>query len=142
MKETILKKNHQLPYSLHDMIINKIIIEENNIELIFENGYVETKGTYKQVDGTILLKEVDNDFCSIYLLSNNGDYGEFIGRKLNIKEFIEEFKQYSLEIVDELHGFNQVQYNGFLSLPNQENFIEYSMNFYYIGDLIYLTKEK
>lgn len=35
MKETTLEKNSKLPYSLHDMIINKILIEEDHIKFIF-----------------------------------------------------------------------------------------------------------
>lgn len=88
-----------------------------------------------------MLKEIDYDFCSIHLLSDNGHYGEFTGRKIKLKEFINEFQQYSFEVVDELYGFNQVQYSGFLSLPNKEDFIQCSMDFYYTGDLIYLTEE-
>lgn len=141
MKITKLKKNNNLPYSLHDMRINEIQLGETNITLIFENGYIEEKEPFRQVDGTIVIKNADYDFCSIHLLSKNGDYGEFSGRKISLEGFIKEFKQYSLEIVDELYGFNQVQYSGYLSLPNTEDFIEYSMDFYYTGDLIYLTKE-
>lgn len=141
MKKTILEKNSKLPYSLHDMRINKILIEDTNIKFIFENGYIENKAPFKQINGIVILKEVDYDYCSIHLLSNNDDYGEFTGRKITLKEFIEEFRQYNFEIVDELYGFNQVQYSGFLSLPNKADFIEYSMNFYYTGDFIYLTQE-
>ncbi|MDE5540122.1 MAG: hypothetical protein K2J20_06510 [Bacilli bacterium] len=141
MKETVLKNNNKLPYTLHDMRISKIIIEENDINLIFENGYVENKEPFKQIEGSVIIKEVDYDFCSIHLLSRNGKYGKFVGRKIGFKEFIEKFKKYSFEVVDELYGFNQVQYSGFLMLSNAKDFIEYSMNFYYTGDLIYLTKE-
>ncbi len=141
MKETKLKKDNKLPYSLHDMKVNEININEDNIVLIFENGYTQEKGPFKQVDGSIMIKNVDYDFCSIHLLSNNGDYGEFLGKKINLKDFINEYKQYSFEITDELYGFNQVQYTGYLSLPNREDYIEFNMNFYYTGDIIYLTKE-
>lgn len=141
MKEKILEKNNKIPYSLHDMRINKIQIAETDINFIFENGYIENKEPFNRVDGTIMIKNVDYDFCSIHLLSDNGEYGNFTGRKISLKEFVEEFKEYSFEIVDELYGFNRVQYSGYLSLPKRRDFIECSMDFYYNGDLIYLTKE-
>lgn len=141
MKETILEKNNHLPYSLHDMRVNEIQINENDIIFIFENGYIKMEEPYAQVEGTIIIKNVDYDFCSVHLLSRNGYYGRFNGKKLDIKEFVREFRQYSFEIVDELYGFNQVQYSGYLSLPNKEDVIACSMDFYYIGDLIYITKE-
>lgn len=67
MKETKLIKNNKLPYSLHDMKVNKIILNEDNVTLIFENGYIETKEPFKQVDGSIMIKNVDYDYCSIHL---------------------------------------------------------------------------
>lgn len=136
MKETILKK-HSLPYSLHDMRIKKIKTEENNITLIFENGYTETTKPYRQVNGSIIIKNADYDFCAIHLLSENGNYGSFKGKKPSLKNF----KEYSLEVVDELYGFNQAEYNGFIYLPGKENVIEYSMLFYYTGGLVYITEE-
>lgn len=140
MKKTILKKN-KLPYSLHDMIIKNILIEESNVKFIFENGFVETKEPFKQIAGEVILEEVDYDFCSVHLLSDNGNYGKFTGQKLSINNFIKEYKQFSFEVVNELYGFNRVQYSGFLSLPDKEDFIECSMEFYYAGNLIYLTEE-
>ncbi len=47
MKETKLKKDNKLPYSLHDMKVNEIKINEDNIVLIFENGYIEEKEPFK-----------------------------------------------------------------------------------------------
>lgn len=140
MKETVLEK-HSLPYSLHDMRINEIKTEGNNITLIFENGYTETTKPYRQVNGSIIIKNADYDFCAIHLLSENGNYGNFKGKKLSLKNFLKNFKEYSLEVIDELYGFNQAEYNGFIYLPDKENVIEYSMSFYYTGSLVYITEE-
>lgn len=140
MKETILEK-HNMPYSLHDMKINEIKTEGNNVTLIFENGYTETTKPYRQVNGSIIIKNVDYDFCAIHLLSENGNYGNFKGKKLSLKNFLKNFKEYSLEVIDELYGFNQAEYNGFIYLPDKENLIEYSMLFYYTGGLVYITEE-
>lgn len=142
MKETKLEKSNKLPYSLHDMRIQKIQIDENNITFIFENGYVEVKEPCQQVDGTIVIQDVDYDFCSIHLMSNNGNYGSFNGKKLKLKDFIKEYRKYSFEVVDELYGFNQLQYSGYLSLENKVDLIECCMDFHYTGDLIYITKEQ
>lgn len=141
MKETILEKNHHLPYSLHDMVIEQIEIEGDQITLHFEDGIEENKEPYRRVDGRIVIKGVDEDFGVIQLLSESGTYGSFNGRKLELKDFIKEFKEYRLEIVDELYGFNRLEYGGFLSLPECENFIEYSFALYYTGDLVYITEE-
>ncbi len=140
MKKTILQK-HNIPYSLHDMIIKEIKTEENNITLIFQNGYTETTKPYKQVNGSIIIENADYDFCAVHLLSENGNYGNFKGKKLSLENFLKNFKEYSLEVVTELYGFNQAEYNGFINLPGEENVIEYSMSFYYTGGLAYITEE-
>ncbi len=66
MKETKLKKDNKLQYSLHDMKVKEIRLNEDNVTLIFENGYIETKEPFKQVDGTIMIKIVY--FCVIIFL--------------------------------------------------------------------------
>ena len=141
MKETILEKNIKRPYSLHDMVINNIEIVGNDVKLFFEHGFTKTKDPYNQVDGSIKIKNVDFDFADIYFLSENGSYGNYNGKKITVKNFIKEYKNYSLEVVNELFGYNMVEYSGFLTIPGEENLIEFSLGFYYTGNLIYYTKE-
>lgn len=141
MKETILQKNIKIPYSLHDRRIDKIEIIEKNIKLNFECGFTETSEPYNQVEGAIIIENVDFDFGNIYLLSNNGSYGNFTGKKMDIRNFLKEYKNYYLEVVDELYGYNTVQYSGYLTLPKKVDLIEYSMSFYYTGNLVYYTEK-
>lgn len=51
------------------------------------------------------------------------------------------YPDFSLEILHELYGYNQVRYEGFLSLPDEENMIEFRMEIHYTGELIYETEE-
>ena len=140
MKETVLEKSIKQPYSLHDMIINNIEIIGNNLNLSFEHGFMKTNEPYNQVDGSIKIEDVDFDFADIYFLSENGSYGNYNGKKITIKDFLKEYKDYSLEVVNELFGYNMVEYSGFLTIPGKED-IEFSLGLYYTGNLIYYTKE-
>lgn len=87
-------------------------------------------------------KDFRKDFVSVLLLSKNGKYGKFQGYKLSLDNFLEKFKTYAFEIVDELYGYNMVEYSGFLSTPDCEDFMELSLWIYHFGDIVYETEEE
>ncbi len=133
--KTIYKYNLDLPYSLHDFHISKIHVENNNLHLIFENGFLKTLEPYPQVNGDILIQNIDLDFCFVYILK------EATYQKMELSEFINKYPNYSFEIIDELYGYNQIQYNGYLSLPNDTHLYEMMISVYYLGNIIYETVE-
>ena len=139
MKEIKLIKNDKLPYSLHDMSITGIKYDEEKFELVFEfKEGIEEKG--KKINASIKITKVDFDFSTISILSKNGYYGKFEGEKKELKDFVDENKNFKFEIVDELHGYNMVQYNGFLDLDNNDDLLECSIYIYYSGDYIYVIQ--
>ena len=48
---------------------------------------------------------------------------------------------YSFEIVDELYGYNQVLYSGYLSILETEDLVQMDISIYFTGKIIYDTKE-
>lgn len=138
---TLYKYKSDIPYSLHDMRICKIESIGNSLKLYFENGYESCKEPYQQVNGNITIEEVDYDFCFAYLLSENGSFGAFNGRKLCLLDFLKEYTNYSFEVVDESYGYNSVVYNGYLSLPERDNSIEITIAIYHLGNIIYETEQ-
>ena len=138
--ETIYDFKSTIPFSLHDMRICKIEVIDETIKLHFENGFVETKEPYKQMDGQILIEGADFDFCEIQLLSKYGRLGKFRGEKMELTDFIKKYKEFSFEVVDEMYGYNQVYYSGYLSLPKKRWLREMQMSVYYTGNIIYVTE--
>lgn len=128
-----------IPYSLHDMITNKIKITDDNIKLYFKNGFIELKSPYKQVVGNILIEKVDLDFSKVYILSSSGKYGSFKGKKMSLTNFIKKYKKFRFEIIDEIYGYNQVSYCGYLYLPNKNKLKEIIISIYYSGNIVYET---
>ncbi len=126
-----------IPYSLHDMRTSKVEIIGKNIRFYFDEGYVETKENFSQVAGNILIENVDFDFSYIHFLSDNGAYGDFIGKKMEIPKFMKDYNHFSFEIVDETYGYHTIVYAGYLSLPNKEHLIDMSISLYYTGNIIY-----
>ena len=46
----------QIPYSLHDMRVKKIIIQDKTIVLEFEDGYEKLTEPFEQVEGNITIE--------------------------------------------------------------------------------------
>ena len=139
---TRFKQQTDLPYSLHDMVVNKITCQNELVRLKFNHIYIKTKETYQHVNGKITIEKVDIDCACVLLLSNFGLYGVFEGKKMSLEDFIDKYDEYSFEIVDEMYGFNQVEYIGYLSFPKKEDLIQMSLSLYFTGDIVYETEER
>lgn len=139
---TKFKQQTNIPYSLHDMVVNQITLQNDCVHLRFEHGYVSTKEPYPQVDGNVIIEKVDTDCACVLLLSNLGQYGNFKGKKISLHDFIEQYTEFSFEIVDEMYGFHQVEYIGYLHLPKKGKSIQMSLSMYFTGDIVYETEEK
>lgn len=136
---TRYKQKIDVPFGLHDMYVNKITIQNNSVHFQFENGYVSMQEPYPQVNGNLTIEKVDFDFACVLLLSKNGQYGAFNGRKMTLEEFLDKYIEFRFEIVDEMYGYNQVEYSGYLSVPKRNDLIQMSLSMYFNGDVIYET---
>lgn len=81
---TEYKHNPPIPYSLHDMRVKKIIIQDKTIALEFEDGYVKLTEPFEQVEGNITIEGVDFDCTCVMLQSKWGNNGKFNGEKLEL----------------------------------------------------------
>lgn len=134
----IIKPEFPMPYSLHDMRIYKFeVFNSDNIRFYFENGYIKIDSPCIQVDGNLVLEDLDFDSCYVHILSNFGNYGTFTGKKLSFLDFLDEFPVFQFEIIDELYGYNQACYFGFLQVPDNDDLLSVSMNFYFWGNVVY-----
>ena len=69
--KTEYKHNPPIPYSLHDMVVNKITIDKSSILLEFEQGYQRVDEPYNLVEGNIIIHGVDFDFVCVDLQRSN-----------------------------------------------------------------------
>lgn len=138
---TAFKHNPPIPYSLHDMRINELKIINDKILFVFENGYVKLSAPYPHVNGTVTIEGVDFDFVSVQLYNNNGEYGKYQGEKLALTDFLKKYDWTSFEVVDELYGYNQVLYSGYLSVKGNDNFIGMDISIYFTGNIVYETED-
>ena len=101
------------PFSLHDRIVQEIADAGTSVCLFFE-------------EGSLTIEDVDPDFVAVLLLS--------------LKHFLERYREYSFELVDELYGYHTLTYSGYLNLPDDDSLIEMSLEVYYSGELVYDTE--
>lgn len=130
-----------IPYSLHDMRVNRIEQVGNHLRFYFESGYIELKDNFRQVNGNLLIEDVDLNFSDVHFLSENGAYGTFKGKRMELAYFLKNYESFSLEIVDEMYGYNTVVYQGYLCLPKRKKLIHMTISLYYTGNIVYEVKE-
>ena len=137
---TLYKYKSDIPYSLHDMRICKIESIDKLLKLYFEDGYFSCSKPYQHVKGNVSIENVDYDFSFAYLLSDNGNFGVFSGKKFFLSDFLAKYTGFSFEVVNEAYGYNSVVYNGYLKLPKKDDFIELTLTIYYFGNIVYETE--
>ncbi|EOH2101105.1 restriction endonuclease subunit S [Campylobacter jejuni] len=107
---TEYKHNPPIPYSLHDMRVKKIIIQDKTIVLEFEDGYEKLTEPFEQVEGNItiegvdfdctcVMNDIDNMLCNFevkkYALIDKNElqtfrlnYGDVLFNRTNSYEFV------------------------------------------------------
>lgn len=138
---TRFKQQIDTPYILHDMVVSKITCKKKNVCLKFRNGYVSAEEPDTQVKGKIVIEKVDMDSSCVLLLSKMGKYGKFDGRKLSLKQFVKRHGKCCFEIVDEMYGYNQIEYIGYLHFSDEDYVTQVSLSLYSEGDIVYETEE-
>ena len=142
MKITVKKPNPDPPYSLHDAHIMELRAEGDTLRLVTQYGYVRTEAPFGQVEGDVEITGVDWDFSCVYVMEYQGvlcgNYGSFTGKKMTVEDFLREYPEAALDIMDETYGYHQVKLNGFLNL--RESCLEFVLDLCYNGEFRYLLK--
>ena len=131
-----IRENIVTKYSLHDMNIISIEKQGENIIVSTQSGIIKCEGLSSQVDGYVVFRNVDMNFCNVYLMKSNGRYGKFETEKMTLEEFLNRYPTFGFSISDEVYGYNQTKYWGYLT-SNRE-FYECIIEFYHLGDMIFV----
>lgn len=141
---TVIKPSYSdPPYSLHDAYVVALAAKGDTLHLATQYGYVRTTEPYGQVKGDIEITGVDWESSYVYLMEYTdvlcGNCGSFIGRKMTLPAFLQEFPSFSLDIMDESYGYCQANLTGFLNL--NDRLLEFRLELYYTGAFQYILKE-
>ena len=142
MKETRCIVDPKMPYGLHDSKIDEIKITNGNLELYFKDKITKIgKDISLKVRGNIIVEGIDSDFCCVLINDNEDSNGNFYGKKFEISEFIDNYKDYTFEVIDEYYGYHRLEYQGYLWTKNEEPKEMTLCLGYFKGDIIYRTEE-
>ncbi len=107
-----------LPYSLHDMSVTDFSVDD--ITLTFELSSLLRMGNpCEQVDGSIRFRNVDWDFCFVYILNFIGNEGSFTGEKMSLNTFIKNWNNMRFDIIDETYNWQKARFSGWLSVGEE-----------------------
>lgn len=128
-----------LPYSLHDAVIDNIKIDNNNLYIHPKEGVFETKDPYDLIPAYISISNVDLEFSHVYIKNFIGEtnIGRFTGEKISIHDFITSYQDYIVEAVFESYGYNAYTISGFL-YKKSTDIIEFDFLIYYTGEIKYI----
>lgn len=132
-------RNNILPeYTLHDMNVISLETAGNDLIVRTQSGIVCCEGKGRQVDGYVVFQKVKLDFCNVYLMKSNGRYGKFEAEKITLQQFLARFDVFGFSIVDEVYGYNQTKYWGYLT--SQRDFFECILEIYHTGDMLFIEE--
>jgi len=134
----VIRENIMAAYSLHDMNVIEFEVRGDNMIMRTQSGIIRTEGLSAQVDGYVEFHNIDWDFCYIYLLNHNGNVGTFSGEKMMLRDFIEQYPMFGFSIMDEVYGYNQTKYMGYLM--SKRNTWECIVEIYHLGDMIFVEE--
>lgn len=139
MKETRYRPEQYHPFGLHDCHIDGIDMADGNVTLSIKDVFYTIDGP--EVRGNIVIENPDPDFCEIIIQGRGGKMGGFRGEKLTISEFLEKYKGFRFEVIDEYYGWHKLQFVGWLWMPKSyPKDMTLSIR-YFAGDVVYNTEE-
>ena len=138
-KKTI-RDNICTAYSLHDMNIVALEVHENEMTMRTQSGMIRATEPYDQPNGYVEFKNVDWDFCYVYILDFTGNTGNFCGEKVFLRDFISSFTDMCFSVVDEVFGYNQTTLFGDLIIGDKAK--ECIIGIYHLGDMIYVEEQE
>ncbi|NLJ90513.1 MAG: hypothetical protein GX323_06380 [Clostridiales bacterium] len=142
MKRHIRDNIVNLPYSIHDGVVTAFEITGDKLTMKFKEGFIKIN-PFMQVNGSIEIEEIDWDFTNVYLIEYEGgicsNIGSFTGRKMDLREFANLYKNPEFTLIDETYGYNTSKFAGFIY--DRDDFIECMIEIYHLGDMYYVMEE-
>ena len=98
-------------------------------------GMLKPGASCTQTESHIEFHGADWGFCYAYRFDSIGNVGPFTGEKLYLKEFIEKNRNLPFSVCDEVYGYRQAKYFGYL--PAGDSLQECIIEIYYEGDMVF-----
>lgn len=137
----IQDRNSNILFSLHDSRVGKIMFENNNLSLKPDKLFQYTENEEKIYSGEVLFYDSDLDECRVLIFDKTVYEGEFSGKAIGLKEYMEKFSGSEFEIITEGYfGFNTT-YTGWIWAAGKEP-VSAIMYIWNRGDMVYRVDMK
>ena len=132
----IQDRKSNILFSLHDSRIKKITFKNNILTLELDKLFQYTKDEEKVYSGDVLFLDSDLDECNVLIFDQTVYEGDFSGKAIGLKEYIEEYSNVEFEILTEgYYGFNAT-YIGWIWIDGKEPVLAI-MYIWNTGDMVY-----
>lgn len=89
-----------------------------------------------------MIEGIQPKSCAFCIMSKNGEFGSFKGKKISIDQFIKKLRNHNFEIIEEYHNSNQITFIGFWNHRTKRVYREAILNIsYFSGRQVYVTDE-
>lgn len=134
--EFIHDRNSSILFSLHDCRINKIIFQNDKLILKVDRLFQYTDDEEKIYSGDIVLNDSDLEECAVLIFNKTISEGEFSGKAIGMKKYIDDYSNLEFEILTEGYfGYNTI-YLGWIWEDGKDP-VSGIMNIWNTGDMVY-----
>lgn len=138
--ELIRDRNSNIPFSLHDSMIEKVDFQNNALTLKMNHIFQYTDEGENILSGDIIFKDSDLEECSVLIFDKVVYEGKFSGNAMSMKEYIEHHSNLEFEILTEGYfGYNTI-YMGWIREEGKEP-VSGIMYLWNSGDTVYRVDE-
>lgn len=133
-------RNSNILFSLHDGRIKKIIFNDNILTLKIDKLFRYAENEEKIHSGDVVFYDIELDECTVLIFDKVVYEGDFSGKAIGLKEYIEKSSDMEFEILTEGYfGYNTI-YTGWLWEEGKEP-VSATMYIWNIGDMVYRINE-
>ena len=129
-------RKSNVPFSLHDSRIMIIRFQKQSLILEIDKmfQYMEKKEIIHT--GKVEFTEIDIDDCDVLVFDQTVNEGNFSGKAITLKDYIDQYSDAYFEILTEGYNGYCTIYSGWIWRPEKEP-VSGIMNIWNIGDMIY-----
>ena len=138
MLKEVIRENIICPYGLHDMNATSFDMNDKDIIMRLQSGMYKISDSVEQVDGHVIFRNVDFDFCFVTIINELVNEGPITGEKMSFLTFVNRYQNFCFEIIDEVYGYNKTKFWGWLSAGGDLK--ECIIEIYHLGDMIFVDE--
>lgn len=129
-------RTEPIPFSLHDSHIQKMTVSDNALILKVNKVFQYTDTEQRIYTGDIIFTKTDLEDCSMFIFDADVYRGDFQGKVIDLKEYLEHYPLAEFEILTEsYHGYNSI-YIGLLRQEGKKT-VSAILTLWNMGEMIY-----